>query len=262
MNVISYINGDAKITDFPACSARPLALLVQACNDLLAGADGYLSPEKSVLALELAWRTAGTADVGDAVVHAWLAELLTNRNWGIVQYARISVIKAIADIAELHRQAAYGVIPTTAAWDAADHAVRTAARAMNPATNPASSYAMRAALEATALVGNPLPPGTLDAVTAYALRAHALAHSTDRTSHTVEFTRQAIRCWRDLSGIAASTGQLLSKSDTKCENIEGPVYLVSNPAASSRDHDAASDRSTGLDRCGKFGPCRLIVARS
>ena len=206
MNVISYINGDAKITDFPACSARPLALLVQACNDLLASADGYLSPENSVLALELAWRTAGTADVCDAVVHAWLAELLTNHSWGVVQYARISVIKAIVDIAELHLQAAYGGIPTAAAWDAADHALRTAARGMNPASNTAGSYAIRTSLEATALVGNPLSPRTLDAVTAYALRAHALAHSTDRTSHTVEFTQQAIRCWRDLAGIAASTG--------------------------------------------------------
>ena len=41
MNVISYINGDARITDFPTCSARPLSLLVQSCNDLLAGPDGY-----------------------------------------------------------------------------------------------------------------------------------------------------------------------------------------------------------------------------
>src|SRR6202035_5183770 len=72
MNVISYINGDSRITDFPACSARPLA-----------GADGYLSPENSVLALELAWQTAGTADVCDAVIHAWLAELLTNHSWGV-----------------------------------------------------------------------------------------------------------------------------------------------------------------------------------
>ena len=28
MNVISYINGDSKITDYPECSARPLASLV------------------------------------------------------------------------------------------------------------------------------------------------------------------------------------------------------------------------------------------
>jgi hypothetical protein len=201
MNVISYINGDPKITDFPDCSARPLAVLVQACNDLLAGVDGYLSPESSVIALELAWQTAGTADVHDAVVHAWLAELLTSRSWGILQYARISLIKAIVDIAELHRVAAYGVTPAIAAWDAADHAVRTAARDINPASNPAGSYAVQAALEASALVGNPLPPRTLDAVTTDALRAHALAHSSSRTRDAVEFTGMAIRSWRDLAGL-------------------------------------------------------------
>jgi hypothetical protein len=230
MNVISYINGDAKITDFPECSARPLAVLVQACNDLLAGADGYLPPENSVLALELAWQTTGTADVSDAAIHAWLAELLTNRNWGIVQYARISAIKAIVDIAELHLQAAYDVIPTIAAWDAADQAARTAARGMNPATNPASSYAIRAALEATALVEHPLPPRILDAVTAVALRAHTMAHSGARTSHTVEFARQAIRSWRDLAGLdnRVSTGQL-SKSDIKRENIEDAGVLMPGP---------------------------------
>ena len=76
MNAIPYINGDEHITDFPTCSARPLAIVVQSCNDLL-GPGGYLSPENSVLALELAWQTVGTAGVADSVVHAWLAELLT-----------------------------------------------------------------------------------------------------------------------------------------------------------------------------------------
>jgi hypothetical protein len=47
MNVISYVNGDEQITDFPATSARPLASFVQLCNDLLAGPDGYLSPDDS-----------------------------------------------------------------------------------------------------------------------------------------------------------------------------------------------------------------------
>ncbi|MDT5172071.1 MAG: hypothetical protein QOD02_5445, partial [Mycobacterium sp.] len=84
MNAISYTNGDDHITDFPTCSARPLAIVVQSCNDLLAGPGGYLSPENSVLALELAWQTVGTADVADSVVHAWLAELLTNPVWGVV----------------------------------------------------------------------------------------------------------------------------------------------------------------------------------
>ncbi len=51
MNAISYINGDAEITDFPATSARPLASFVQLCNDLLAGPDGYLSPKDALWCL-------------------------------------------------------------------------------------------------------------------------------------------------------------------------------------------------------------------
>jgi hypothetical protein len=71
-----------------SCSARPLAILVQSCNDLLAGLHGYsLSPEDSLLALELGWHTVGTADVADTVIHAWVAELLTNPTWGVVRYA-------------------------------------------------------------------------------------------------------------------------------------------------------------------------------
>lgn len=113
MNAISYINGDTQITDFPACSARPLAILVQSCNDLPAGPDGYyLSPENSLLALELGWQTVGTADVADTVIHAWLAELLTNPTWGVVRYAKLTAIKAIFDIAELHRNAALGDMPS------------------------------------------------------------------------------------------------------------------------------------------------------
>jgi hypothetical protein len=42
MNVSSYINSDTHITGFPASSARPLAILVQASNDLLAGPDSRL----------------------------------------------------------------------------------------------------------------------------------------------------------------------------------------------------------------------------
>jgi hypothetical protein len=76
MNVISYINGDRQMTDFPARSARPLASFVQSCSDLLAGPDGYLSPEDSLHALELGWQTLGTADVAETVTHAWVAELL------------------------------------------------------------------------------------------------------------------------------------------------------------------------------------------
>jgi len=137
MNVISYINGDTHITDFPGCSAHPLAAFVQLCNDLLAGPDGYLSPENSLLALELGFHTVGTADVADTVIHAWVAELLTSPTWGVVRYANNAAAKAILDIAELHRMLAAGHKPPIAAWDAADRAARAAYRAAGSAyTSP------------------------------------------------------------------------------------------------------------------------------
>ncbi|WP_235215966.1 hypothetical protein [Mycobacterium kyorinense] len=199
MNVISYINGDEQITDFPACSARPLSLLVQSSNDLLAGPDGYLSPENSVLALDLAWRTVGTADVPDAVVHAWLAELLTNPTWGVLRYAKITAVKAILDIAELHRAAASGSMPPAAAWEAAERA----ARSLTPTLDAAGAYALRAAYESTALVDTRLRM-TVEEVTAHAVHAHALAARGSTANRIVEVTGHAIDSWRRLAGLDGS----------------------------------------------------------
>jgi hypothetical protein len=203
MNAISYITGDAQITDFPTCSARMLAVLVQACNDLLAGPDGYLSPENSLLALELGWQTVGTADVADTVMHAWMAELLTNPTWGVVRYAKLTAIKAISDIAALHRKAASGNMAPWLAWDAADRAARTAERAINPAANPAGRYAIRAAYQSTALIDTH-QRATLNAVTGSAVRAHALATGGTAASRVVELTRHAIRTWRHLAELNQS----------------------------------------------------------
>jgi hypothetical protein len=195
MNVISYINGDAHVTDFPACSAHPLSVLVQACNDLLAGPDGYLSPENAVLALDLAWQTVGTADVDDAVVHAWLAEMLTNPTWGVLKYARITAFKAIVDIAELHRAAASGDRPSVAAWDAAE----SVARALNTEPVAAGGYALRTAYESAVAAGAVWL--TADQVALYAMNAHALASEGTTAGRIVEFTRHAIRSWRELAGL-------------------------------------------------------------
>ena len=154
MNVISYINGDTHITDFPDCSARPLATFVQVCNDLLAGSDDYLSPENSLLALELGQQTVGTAGVDDTVIHAWVAELLASPTWGVVRYAKkaaryakSAADKVILDIAELHRAVAAGDMPPIAAWDAADRAARTACRASKPTVHVAGLHAVRAAYQ-------------------------------------------------------------------------------------------------------------------
>ena len=128
MNVISYINGDSKITDHPECSARPLASLVQMCNDKLADTDGYLSPVNSVLVLDLGWQTVGTADVPDSVIHAWMAECLDS-DWGVVRFADPEGVKAIRAIADMHRKVAAGEMKSawSAAWSAARSAAESAA---------------------------------------------------------------------------------------------------------------------------------------
>jgi len=194
MNVISYICGDTEITDFPATSAHPLAACVQLCNDLLAGPDRYLSPENSLLALDLAWQTVGTADVGDSVIHAWVAELLTNPAWGVVQYTESAAAAAVFGVAGLHRRLASGDMSPIAAWDSADRA----ARAVGATLSGAGLYAVRAACQATALV-NTEHRETLDAVTGNALRAHTLATAVTGAARIVEVTRHAIRSWRRLA---------------------------------------------------------------
>jgi hypothetical protein len=205
MNVISYINGDTHITDFPDCSARPLAAFVQLCNDLLAGPDEYLSPENSLLAVELGWQTVGTADVDDTAVHAWVAELLASPTWGVVRYAKKAAAKAIFNIAELHRMVAAGDVPPIAAWDAADRAARSVYRAGGPTLRVGGMYAVRAAYHSTALV-NTDHRATLDAVTGYALRAHTLGTGGTAAAPIVKLTRHAIRAWRDLAGLDTQSG--------------------------------------------------------
>ena len=228
MNVISYINGDTRITDFPKCSARPLAAFVQVCNDLLAAPDGYLSPENSLLALELGWQTVGTADTDDTVLHAWVAELLTNPTWGVLRYANSAARyakspadKAVLDIAELHRAAAAGEMPPTASWKAADRAARAACRASKPTIHVAGLYAVRAAYHSTALV-EPDHRATIDAVTGNALQAHTLATEEATATPIVALTRHAIRSWRGLAA-ADTCRRLDSDADISSEFPSGPV---------------------------------------
>jgi hypothetical protein len=197
MNVISYINGDEQITDFPATSARPLASFVQLCNDLLAEPDGYLSPENSLLVLDLGWLTVGTADVADAVMHIWVTKLLTSPPWGVLRYAGGAAAAAIADIADLHRTFMPGDVPSIVNWDSAAKAGRAACEA----AEGAELYAIRAACQSTSLVETD-DWDTLDAVTGNALRAHRLANLDAGAAGVVDVTRNAIRSWRRLGGLS------------------------------------------------------------
>jgi hypothetical protein len=197
MNVISYINGDEQITDFPATSARPLASFVQLCNDLLAGSDGYLSPENSLLVLDLGWLTVGTAEVADTVMHIWVTKLLISPPWGVVRYTADAAADAITDIAELHRRLVPGDMPPIAEWDRAARAGRSASET----SEGAELYAVRAATQSTALVETD-DWDTLDAVTGNALRAHRLANGEAGAARILEVTRNAIRSWRRLAGLS------------------------------------------------------------
>jgi hypothetical protein len=197
MNVISYINGDEQITDFPATSARPLASFVQLCNDLLAGPDDYLSPENSLLVLDLGWLTVGTADVADTVMHIWVTKLLISPPWGVVRYAADAAADAITDIAELHRRLVPGDMPPIAEWDSAARA----ARFVSETSEGGELYAVRAATQSTALVETD-DWDTLDAVTGNALRAHRLANGQAGVARILDVTRNAIRSWRRLAGLS------------------------------------------------------------
>lgn len=201
MNAISYINGDTEITDFPDCSARPLAAFVQWCNDLLAGPGGFLSREDGAVALDLGWQTVGTAEVADTVIHAWVAELLENPVWGVIRYAESDAAQAISNIAALHRKVASGETPPVAAWGAAHRAGYAASRATKRMLNAAELYALRAAYQSTAAVDTEHRT-TLDAVTGNALRAHSVVVGSTDCSHAVDLARCAIRSWRALAGLA------------------------------------------------------------
>jgi hypothetical protein len=202
MNVISYIEGDEEITDFPATSARPLASFVQLCNDLVAEPDGFLSPKNSLLVLDLAWLTVGTADVADSITHIWVTKLLTSPPWGVLRYAGGAAAQAIADIADLHRTFAPGDVPSIVNWDGAARAGRAAAEA----SEGAELYAVRAACQSTALVETD-DWDTLDAVTGNALRAHRLANGDAGAARMVEVTRNAIRSWRRLAGLSVVSNE-------------------------------------------------------
>src|SRR5678815_5524253 len=66
MNLISWENGDTRITDMPDCADPMLARIVQRVNDTICThRDGdLLCPTCSMLVLDLAHRTVGTSGHG------------------------------------------------------------------------------------------------------------------------------------------------------------------------------------------------------
>jgi len=163
----------------------------------LAGPDGYLSPEDSLLVLDLGWLTVGTADVAESIMHIWVTKLLISPPWGVARYATGAAADAIAGIAELHRSFVPGGVPSIVSWDSAARA----ARAASETVEGAELYAVRAASQSTSLIETD-DWDTLDAVTGNALRAHRLANGEAGAARIVDVTRNAIRSWRRLAGLS------------------------------------------------------------
>jgi hypothetical protein len=191
MNVISYINGDTKITDYPECSARPLARMVQSINDRLAGPDGFLSPENGLIVLDLGWMTVGTAGTPRNVIWQWLSELLIDSDHGIVKHATPDGATAIRRVAALCVRESNRERVSVTEWNeahaaAAEHAAAGAAADAAAAAHAAGAAAADAAAAAHA---------------AGAAAADAAASACSSGAARIEFTRWAITRWRELAGL-------------------------------------------------------------
>jgi hypothetical protein len=233
MNLISYINGDTKITDYPDCSARPLARMVQALNDRLAGPDGFLSPENSLIVLDLGWQTVGTAGTPRNVVWQWLSDLLVDSDHGIVKHATTDGAVAIRRVAELCVRESNGERVSAAEWKdaqaAADayanaYAAAAAAAAANvyaAAAAAADAYAAAAAAAAANVYAAAAAAADAYAYAyaaadagAYAAAAAAAAANVYAAAAAdaarITFTRWAITRWRELAGLT-ETGDIAAQ---------------------------------------------------
>jgi len=188
MNVISWENGDSRISDMPDCTHPFLARVVQRLNDsICAHRDGdLLCADCSVIVLGLAHRTVGTADAdpdGRVMVRiaAEEAQRVAHMNSDPRVQAAIDAALAWADT------------PTDAAAYAAYAAAgRVVAYAATRATHAAAyaAYAAAGRVEQTA--------------DAYAARATYATYAADAAAYAaagrVEQTERIIDRFRALTG--------------------------------------------------------------
>lgn len=186
MNVISWENGDVEITDYPACSDRMLARMVQNVNDRLAGKNGLLSAEDSLIALELGHMTVGTSSHG-------LSDLDLRR-----VYVRIACMIARRVVNLDKSGTALLCIESAERWadsptDANRASLRTAAVAAVAADAAYAAYAAVAAAAAYAA------RAAADAAYAAADAAYA---AYVRRDFMISATRDAITMFHELTGTA------------------------------------------------------------
>ena len=211
MNVISWENGDSRISDMPDCTHPFLSRVVQRLNDSICEQrdGGLLCADCSVIVLGLAHRTVGTADAdpdGRVMVRiaAEEAQRVAHMNSDPRVQAAIDAALAWADT------------PTNAAD--ADAAANAAARAAAAAANAnaaagrvvayAAAYAARATYAdadaaAYASAAAAYAAAYASAAAAYAARATyaaADAYAANAAAGRVEQTERIIDRFRALTG--------------------------------------------------------------
>ena len=175
MNVISWENGDSRISDMPDCTHPFLSRVVQRLNDSICEQrdGGLLCADCSVIVLGLAHRTVGTADAdpdGRVMVRiaAEEAQRVAHMNSDPRVQAAIDAALAWADT------------PTYADADAAAYAAIDAARAA-AADADAAAYAAQADAAAYAAIDAARAAAATYAAdaAAYAAQAAAATYAAD-----------------------------------------------------------------------------------
>ena len=195
MNVISWENGDSRISDMPDCTHPFLSRVVQLLNDsICAHRDGdLLCADCSVIVLGLAHRTVGTADADpDGRVMVRIAAEEAQRVAHLNSDPRV---QAAID-------AAQAAIDAALAW--ADTPTAAAAYAANAAAGRVVAYAATRATHAAAYAAYAAAGRVEQTADAYAARAtyatYAADAAADAAAGRVEQTERIIDRFRALTG--------------------------------------------------------------
>ena len=209
MNVVSWINGDTIITDYPACSDRFLSHVVQRVNDGMCehrAGSALLCPPCSQVALDLGLATVGTGNTG-------LSDLELKR-----VYARIAVDQAeqVFHLIEGQKQRhdARKMLDASLAWaenptkENLDRVREVKNAAEYPAAHSAVAYsAYSAAAHSAAVAASASVSVSGVAYSAYAsasvsvsgvaYSAYAYAAAADPRQKSVELAWRAIRMFKE-----------------------------------------------------------------
>jgi hypothetical protein len=191
MNIVSWENGDVTITDYPDCSNRFLSKLVQNVNDSLADDDGHLSPQNSLIALELGHATVGTTN-----------HTLTDLELRVV-YVRCAVFAARKVVHLDSTGTALPAIKAAEAW-ADNPSSKTAANTANAAAYAAANTANAAANTANA-AAYAAAYAAANTANAAAYAANAAAYAAANTANAAAYAAEIIDLFKTLTGTHSPT---------------------------------------------------------